>query len=234
MPDAYSRRARLAPAVLAAMPAVILVGGALWAPASGDSLAAIAIGAIALVICGLVRETGRRLQPELWKSWGGSPTVARLRWAGNDKAAVSWLHEGMGQVTGNPLPTEQEEATDPASADARYERAVLSLRELTRDARQFGLVAEENAEYGFRRNCLGLRPYALAVATVVAVVSAVALSIGSSHPGRYWASLAAAVAALAGWYLIVRSSWVRSAADRYAERLLGAVEPLRNGRPAQG
>ena len=234
MPDTYSRRARLAPAVLAAMPAVILVGGALWAPASGDSLAAIAIGALALVICGLVRETGRRLQPELWQSWGGSPTVARLRWAGNDPVAVRRLHEGIGQVTGDRLPSDQEEAADPAGADARYEQAVLSLRELTRDAGRFALVAEEDAEYGFRRNCLGLRPYALAVAVVVAVVSAVALITGPSHPGRYWASLAASVAALGGWYLIVKPSWVRSAAERYAERLLGAVELLRDGRTAQG
>src|SRR3954451_11133129 len=102
MPDAYGRRARLAPAVLAAMPAVILVGGALWAPASGDSLAGIAIGALALVICGLVRETGRRVQPELWKSCGGSPTVVRLRWAGNDTVAVRRLHEGVGQVDFSP------------------------------------------------------------------------------------------------------------------------------------
>ena len=83
MLDAYSRRARLAPAALAALPAIVLLGTGLVDPEHAASVLAMALGAVGVVICGLVRDAGRRRQSDLWRDSGRvanpSPTtMARL------------------------------------------------------------------------------------------------------------------------------------------------------------
>jgi hypothetical protein len=235
--DAYTRRARLAPAVLAALPALALLGGGLVAPQHLVSLVAIAAGAVGIVICGIVRDFGRRLQPQLWRSWGGAPTVQRLRWRDTtDEAVIERRHARVQSVTGDPLPGLDEELADPAAADEHYDEAVAVLRDLTRKRDDFPLVFEENATYGFRRNCLGLRPIALAVATATAALCLVLLVVARhrahDHTGRFWFAAAIAVVALLGWWRLVTPAWVRTAAELYADRLLESVETLRRGRSA--
>jgi len=228
--DAYTRRARLAPAAVAAVPALVLLGGGLISPEGAESVVALGFGAVGVVICGLVRDAGRRLQDGLWRSWGGAPTVRRLRWRdASDPGAMERLHRLVAEVTGEPLPTSAEEDADPQVADRRYAEAVAVLRELTRKRQDFPLVAEENAEYGFRRNCLGLRPVAMAVAGAVLGVSAGLLVAGGGEP-RFYTGGAVALVALAWWWL-VRPDWVRRAAELYADRLLEAVETLRRQAP---
>jgi hypothetical protein len=75
MLDAYSRRARLAPAALAAAPALVLAVSALSALEEQGSIIAFVLTAAAIVICGLVRSLGRRLESDLWKGWGGPPLL---------------------------------------------------------------------------------------------------------------------------------------------------------------
>lgn len=126
------------------------------------------------------------------------------------------------------LPTEAEEESNPVGSDGRYEVAVAALRDLTRDETRFKLVAEENAEYGFRRNCLGLRPVAILVALIVFVASGVLFFAESQS--QFLIPAAASVLMFAFWVAVVRDGWVRSAADRYAVRLLETVESLAQDR----
>lgn len=232
MLDPYSRRARLAPALLAAVPAVgFLVVGAISVktPTGAGSLV---LGAVALVICGLVRDAGRRLQPALWESWGGSPTVRRLRWrTEDDHEAVRQLHSDLSSVLGRALPSVASEMSDPVAADRQYEAAVAVLRERTRDSRRFRLVFMENAEYGFRRNALGLRPVALTI-SIVALVASVLLGIfGPGDLGnrvaRWLPCGAISLVAAAFWWWVVGPDWVRRSADIYADRLFEAIATLK-------
>ena len=115
MLDVYSRKARLAPAALAATPAVALIASVAIAPIQTGSAAAVVAGAMGVLICGVVRDFGRRLQPELWASWGGSPTTQRLRWTNAaDQGAVERLHRRMNTLLDNRLPTRDEEAAHPS------------------------------------------------------------------------------------------------------------------------
>jgi hypothetical protein len=230
--DAYTRRARLAPAALAALPPLALLGSGLVAPQHLVSAVAIAAGAIGIVVCGVVRDLGRKVQPDLWRSWGGSPTVRRLRWRdATDQSAVARRHARVESVTGEPLPRADEELADPAAADERYDEAIAVLRDLTRNDDDFPLVFEENATYGFRRNCLGLRPVALAVAAVSLALSVVLLVTAShrsqDHTNRFGIAAAIAVIAVLAWWLLVTRAWVRSSAELYADQLLESVETLR-------
>src|SRR4051794_35638489 len=152
MLDAYTRKARLAPAALAALPAAALLGGGLLTPTRASSVLAMAFGGVGILICGLVRDAGLRLQPALWASWGGPPTTRRLRWRdAENPAAVQRLHERLNPLLSHRLPTAAQERKDPVDADRRYDEAVATLRTRTRDPARYGLVLAENMEYGFRR-----------------------------------------------------------------------------------
>jgi hypothetical protein len=230
--DAYTRRARLMPAALAAAPAIILLGVGIWSPTGPASISAMVLGALGIVVCGVVRAAGRRLERDLWNSWGGPPTTRAMRWRESaSPAATQRLHDRVTKALGRGLPTQAEEEVDPADADLHYEEAVAALRDLTRDRARFPLVAEEVADYGFRRNCLGLRPVALTIATAVLIASAVVLTAGNdAHPARFIVAAAAGAVAVVGWTLGVRPEWVRSLADLYAARLLEATETLSRDR----
>jgi hypothetical protein len=225
--DAYTRRARLAPAALAGLPGLVLAGASVSGLGEDGSIIGLVVGAGGLVLCGIVRGAGLRMQPELWKAWGGPPTTQRLRWRGSDAAIVQRRHQKVEAITGEPLPTHEEEKVDALAADLRYADAVEVLRERTRDATRFPTVAAENAEYGFRRNCLGIRRYAISVA-----VAAVAVGVGqiavAGAPGRWLSIVVGGVAALA-WWRLVTANWVRSAAELYADRLIEASAGLSSG-----
>src|SRR4051794_23876974 len=112
--DAYNRRARLMPAALAAAPAIVLAGVGAWSPESTGSTIAMVIGAVGIVMCGMVRAAGRRIEPALWKSWGGPPTTRRLRFRdAESQAATQRLHGRIEQTLGRSMPSAAEEAADP-------------------------------------------------------------------------------------------------------------------------
>ncbi len=229
MLDAYARRARLAPAALAAAPPLVLAGGALTAIEDQGSAISFVLATLAVVLCGLVRGLGRRIEPALWKSWGGAPTTQLLRWRGpSDHATLVRRHALLAELIGEPLPTAEEEREDPGGADERYVMATTVLRERTRSPESFPLVATENAEYGFRRNCLGLRPFSIGIAIFTFFVSVILIAAVSAS-GRFIVPAVVSCVALLGLLTVVRPSWVRSAADLYAARLMEALETLTAG-----
>jgi hypothetical protein len=226
--DAYDRGARIAPAYLVFSPLVVLVfalalGTPVWWSKLGGVLAA--CGAPVLVVQ-WGRSGGRKKEPKLFENWGGAPTTKLLRFAeGGSRAGVVQRHEAVERATGIVMPSPEEEAADPATADATYETGVTALRELTRDEEQFPLVLKENIGYGFRRNLWGRKGYGIAVAVLVLAASGgllVAAAVG--HEVYAWesAAVAAAYAALALvlWITTVTTEWVHEAADAYAKRLL--------------
>jgi hypothetical protein len=234
MPDAYVRRARIAPAALVGVPgAALLIAGAA-SPQTALRIAGVFLGSVGIVVAILVRDAGRRIQPRLWESWGGSPTQRRLRWRdGGSEAVVDRLHKRVEAATGEALPDAEAEARDPDDANRRYDDAIGVLRERTRSAEAFPLVAAENADYGFRRNCLGVGAIGPSTSLIGFVVSLVLLLFGHGDFGaraiRWCPAAAVCVFTAIFWWLIVREVWVRTAADNYADRLLGAVDAL--GRP---
>lgn len=228
--DRYQLRARIQPAVLAALPVawtVAVVFGATRDLTSG-AVAFVGAAGVAYFLAQLVRDRGRALEGGLWASWGGPPTTQLLQGLADEPEPVlsrRWAMMGllMPGIAGAPDPTR------PGTADA--EIYISHLRERTRDSNSFPLVAAENAGYGFRRNMYGLRPLAIGLA-----VGAAALAFGSvlyelvaGHGARtlpVGAMLLADLLALAAWIWVVKPEWVRVQAFAYARALLGAAESL--------
>jgi hypothetical protein len=224
--DAYTLRAHLAPAALAAAPAIVLGLSVLPSLEEAGSILAFVFAAALTVLCGVVRGLGRRLESGLWSSWNGAPTTQLLRWRGEaGEAEQARRHQLLERVIGEVLPTQDKEEADPDGADERYVVATTVMRQRTRTRAEFKLVAHQNAEYGMRRSCLGLRPVALGVATAVLAVSTI-LFFAEGEAWHFALPAAISIFALIVWWFLVNGDWVRAAADLYAVRLMETIETL--------
>lgn len=230
--DGYSRKARIAPAFIVAFP-IILVCAALAPTAVNWNklwLLVVASGAV-MVVDQLVRDRGRSIQNDLWNSWGGPPSTLALRHDGAKNATLlARRHRKLAELLGQPMPTKRQELRNPAKADEAYEVAVKYLISQTRDTVQFRLIFLENCHYGFRRNLLGMRPVGLFV-SLTACSGSAAGAVASHFGWLAWKAgfvLVACASLILSifWWRVVKSDWVRSAANDYAERLLDSLDVL--------
>jgi len=240
--DPYERQARLYPALLAVCPVVIAVMCVFATQASiltDVSLAVVACGML-YWMSGLARQRGRQLEPELFRAWGGKPSVQLMRHRNGliDPVTKSRAHSFLATALGIRFPTSKDEQQDPESADKVYESATRWLLEQTRDPGKFGLLLTENIAYGFRRNMLGMRSVGLSSACLaicwlaldaglfaVATPYDLAARLSSVSPG-YRVSLLVCLALAGMWLIGASEARVRTAAFAYAERLLAACDGL--------
>ncbi len=234
--DRYNREARLYPALLVALPAVLALFA--WFPALrtvGPALVAL------LGFCGgivwlshLARDHGKALEAQHYASWDGMPSTAMLRHRDTRlPAPLKGRYKGFlqKQLPDPPFPSAEDEQRDPATADAIYASAGAWLLSHTRDRARFALLFEENVNYGFRRNFWALKPVALAVAVFSLLISLGAMVTSYMRAGTEPAIEAAVATGLVSLYALfvivrVNRDWVRLAAEAYARQLLAACDVL--------
>ena len=237
MPDSYTFQARRVPVAAVAVPPIVLLGAGIVTTTGLGAASGAVLAAVAAIAGQLGRDRGRELQPKLWASWGGSPTLQRLRFRdGGSAGRVERLHGRIEAVLGEALPTAAEEVADPVAADERYDEASARIRALTRDRKRFPLLFAENVNYGMRRNLLGLRRAGAAVALLTVVVGGFLLWLAdgsvAERAARYGPSIGVGLVMFGFWLGVVRPCWVRMTADAYAEQFVGAVDILHDERTA--
>ncbi|MBA2935651.1 hypothetical protein HZF05_16325 [Sphingomonas sp. CGMCC 1.13654] len=227
--DRYDRNARLYPALIVMLPALVSV--AVWVPDLWHELAGllpilIACGALYL-ISRYARFAGRRLEKRM---------VARLGWPSTrllrhrdeilSPRTTERYHAAL-RGKGFEMPTQLEEQADPRRADDCYADAATWLVGQTRSDE---MLKNENISYGFWRNLVGLRfAGGMIAATSFVVDAGLALS---RWPDRGTQTLA--IAAVAAMSLIMLLPWifrfneriVQDAGEAYALRLLKHCETL--------
>lgn len=234
--DRYNREARLAPALLIALPAALVLFT--WFPdlrSVGPALMAL------LGFCGgivwlshLARDRGKTLEPRLFAAWKGMPSTAMLRHSdarlpGPLKARyIACLQKHLPDLV---FPSADDEERDPTAADAIYASAGAWLLGQTRDQKRFGLLFEENVSYGFRRNFWALKPIALLVALASLSGSAGAIILGYHTAGTVPKVEVVVATGLVAVYTLfvatrVNRAWVRLAAEAYSRQLLAACDIL--------
>ncbi len=232
--DPYTVRARLLPALIAALPLGIatlawfpngvLGWGAIWALVvwSGGTF----------LLAELGREVGKRKEPGLFASWGGKPTTRLLRHQGApNRPLLTRRHAKLAALTGIAMPTAEMEAADMRASDEIYEAWTTFLRDRTRDRKKFDLIFAENCSYGFRRNLWGMKPLGMFLTLIGLAAVAVIPWLDPSarvapRAGTVIVTGAINVLLLLGWMLAITPAWVRTPAEAYAERLLEASERL--------
>ena len=88
--SSYEYQARIRPAILTALPVgltLVVVLGLSRNFLAGILSAAAATG-VSYFVAHLVRDRGRRLEPGLWISWGGTPTTQLLLGISSESEAV--------------------------------------------------------------------------------------------------------------------------------------------------
>jgi hypothetical protein len=120
----------------------------------------------------LIRSAGKRLQNRLaTQVWDGRPTTRMLRLRDGDinPELRRRYREKLSALTGTPLPTAEEELADPRQADHHYVAATRVLIAKVRDENdKYPRIRDESAPYGFRRNLLAAKPFALSLLMVPA------------------------------------------------------------------
>ena len=172
--DAYSLRARLFPAIIAAAPALAALALLIsWKTFElSNAIATLAIIVLLFAIADLARARGRTIEPKLYEEQGGKPSVVMFRRSDStidDALKERYRHFLAGKLSVS-APTAAEERADPAAADAFYEQCGVWLRQHTRDTKKFHLLFGENVTYGFRRNLLGVRRLAIALNLIVVAI----------------------------------------------------------------
>jgi hypothetical protein len=236
LPDAYTVRARLYPALIGVIPAILLAILAVpWGKAVLPQVGAVVgVGVLFCAFADLARRFGKRIEQSVYDHMGGKPSVAVLRHRDDTMDAVSKAKycAFLAKSIGEKAPTEALEKADPKAADDFYERCGRWLREHTRDTKKFKVLFEENMTYGFRRNLFGLKWPALVQDILVAVTCILLIVYGLSDATAMYVMLGVAVLHITYFVLVVIRESVIEAARQYARQLILACEVLMPPKPA--
>ena len=153
--DAYSIRARLFPAVIAAAPALAAIALLVSWSTLGLSNAIASIGMLALMfaIADLSRARGRKLECRLYADHGGLPSITMFRRSDQtiDSGLKNRYRKFLAEQLGVQAPDAEVELLDKSAADGFYDQCGAWLRQNTRDSKRFSILFAENVTYGFRR-----------------------------------------------------------------------------------
>ncbi len=234
--DEYDRKARLIPGTLLGFPvavAVVALG------LKSQPVIAFAVGLLSgiggiYVIVNAVRTRGVPTQESLFQERGGAPTTHALRHTDSewpDARRNQWRSD-LAKATGISLPTAAQENADPTGADGTIETAIARLRKLTSDKRKFGLVFQENRNFGYERNILALRPIALPVCLVCLLILVGMLAIQLIYKFPHLSALSIGVGIFIVvvfclfWWFVPSKDRTWLVGRRYAERLLDEAADL--------
>lgn len=227
----YELNARLKPALLALLPALVVAlfwhPGA-WSVAGSITGAASACGVL-YAIALLARNLGRAAERRLERDVGRNHTAVLLMhsddtFLGETKERYHAYLRSHDKV----LSTPDEEQTDPELAFRRARSAVDWLLEHTRTGGGAPLLLEENIAYGFQRNLFGLKPFGIGLALIAIAAHVLLLALVVTGEERFWFGIAICVllsTILSGWVLLVTKRAVVEASLAYAQRLLANCEP---------
>lgn len=232
--DAYDRRARLYPMLVVLFPPLFAIGSALplevkLGPVAGSIVVTFALSAL---LTQLARDQGKRIEPNLYSEWNGRPSEHALSYGAQvtNRNTLKRVHTALRALDPDlGLPADAEaEAAAPHESHLAYRSATDLMIAKTRDKSAFPLLLEENINYGFRRNLLGMKPIGI-------TLSVIGLLIGATR--TWWTfhtddavdlyaiiTMLFAVVLLAIWVLHIKSSWVKTAAEAYARQLVAAFD----------
>ncbi len=237
--DPYERKARMFPGLLVIIPILIPLVGTYGARNVffTSVITLLGSGGAIYALANIARGLGKRLEEKLVQTWGGMPTTIILRHGDNflDRVTKQRIHSLIQHKLGIPMPTIEQEQSDPTWADGAYKGATKRIIELTRNNKQ--LLLKENIAYGFHRNMLALKPvgvfictasilYALCLANVIHVPLSITW-VNLFAPGiAAGITLLVSALFLSVWLLYFNEASVRLIGYAYAERLFECLSTI--------
>jgi hypothetical protein len=170
--DAYTLRARILPSLLAGLPALALPF--VVVPWNRLGLSNLIVTTMSLVLLYAFADVARRSGYRVERRLGTRSTPELWHRANKElpNSTKDLYRPFLAAALKRPEPTEADELERPDIANDFYRGASDWLRDETRDVKKFNILFSELVTYGFRRNVRGLKPVALAMNLIVAIISA--------------------------------------------------------------
>lgn len=174
--DTYDIKARYAPGLIVALPFLITF----WTCFHNEAkaLSGPLGGVISIIVWYLmsvsVRFCGKRIEQNLWITWGGAPSSILVLWS--DKRLGVDLkikyHEMAEKTLGMPMPNKALEQSNPQETADLIDQVFHRVKGILRQYDKDGLWSVANAEYGFARNLYGSRLIWLSICILMTTTSA--------------------------------------------------------------
>lgn len=234
--DDYTVKTRVVPFFLTLLPVIFVFY--LWAPKSFEIKngigSAMLLLAILLIGAQVGRDSGKKKEYALYKSWGGPPTTRFLRHSNTEFNSVrrTRCHNKLQQMIPDiKIPSVEEEKNNPKLADEIYEACVKYIISQTRDIDKYPLLYKENVNYGFLRNLWGLKKFGICMSILSIILSCLYIGInwckGSHITLESIFIMLLCLVILLSWIFWVKPDKVRIAAEAYAKRLLECCETIK-------
>lgn len=218
--DAYEFRARLLPAIVVGSPlifAVAILLATFQVSQLNTVLVALVVFALVYALSLIVRHLGKVIEPKIWASWGGAPSILMLR------PDDSTLNQDIRRLICAGVKRRFSiNIADPNLSPAEYDRCVENAFRLVRQHVQrfdpHGLWYKHNAEYGFIRNLHGAW-WLWALFGGIAAVGGVGGFLLTANAAHIFIIVIGASSLATAWVLhrYVLLALLRTAAERYAE-----------------
>lgn len=190
MPNTYKIQARWFPAIMIALPAIVLFSELMYRFVLQESIKTIplkmlgsifsvvvTIGVVSIILFSeKIRNRGKCLEDEYFSKTTAFPTTEFLLWSNSEiePEVKKLLYEAIFRDFGMSLCSCKEEVKDIAKARRLICFAVNLIRDSVKDGR---LLIDYNIRYGYYRNILGVANWGLGCAIVSLVISLVLNSV---------------------------------------------------------
>jgi len=233
--DRYSLNARVYPVLILMLPIIVIgLSYSLEYKNYLQLLSSIGVtAALTYLLSNVGRDKGKLQEPNLWKKWGGMPSVQLLGSNNNqiDKLTKSKYINKL--INLSPI----ENITNIEFVNTEYKNEIFRswtkyLITRTRDTKKHPLVYKELISYGFRRNLWGLKciSIVLLILTLLGNYSYQAINHGFNnflhYPIQFFISELILLIILSVWIFLITENWIKTPAFAYAERLLESIETL--------
>lgn len=226
----YELNARLKPALLVLLPAVVVL--LFWYPAAwslkSSAIMVCSSCGVLYAVSQLSRYLGRQVERQSERRAGRGNTARLLLHSDETYAAETKerYHEYL-RAHGRVLSTPEEETANPDAAFRRALSAVDWLLEHTRGGPGAVFLLDENIAYGFQRNLLGLKPIGLTLSIAAIAVHSILLAVSTQEKEMFWLGVViwfSQVIFLIFLTFLVNMKAVSEASLAYAQRLLANCE----------
>jgi len=232
--DTYAIKARLFPALVAIAPALslFLMTGTLSNPGFPEIITGLTLSVMFFAAADLARRAGKKVEARLFRASNGRPLNSELSFedAALEEVTKVRYRRFLAEQVGLFAPTRESEAADPLKAREFYAACYDYLRVNTYDAAKFNILFRENIAYGYVRNLLGLKPYAISI-NGVAFLGALGLYIyqpqfAELSQGKLFVQGGFALIHMVYLAFAVTERTVLSASKLYARQLTFSCETL--------
>lgn len=234
--DKYSLNARIYPVIILLLPVVIIgISYSIKYESYIQVLSTLGISAaLTYFLSNLGRDKGKQIEPNLWKKWGGMPTVQLLSFRNEiiDKHTKRKYHKlllALSPIEESDIDFENASIDFVSDIYKSWTRFLISK---TRDTKQFSLLFKENISYGFRRNLWGLKKISLVFIFLILLgnygfqVFNYGITEISKYPLQFFISEILLILLTFIWIFWINAEWIKIPAFAYGERLLESIEKI--------